>query len=224
MKSKLKKMLCLLVVVLLISTSVAVASTNSNTAYGDLDNNGVIYTVDALMILHYTVGKITFIDTQKLQGDVTGEGEISAIDALTVLHYVVSKIKKFPVENKDTSTQSMHLQILELVNAERQKNGVKPLQYYYEAQYAADIRTEEIVMLFSHTRPNNTSCFTVLEDVPWMSVGENIAKGYSTPKQVMDAWMNSTGHRENILSSSYTHLIVGYDYDTNAWVQLFLRI
>ena len=67
-------------------------------------------------------------------------------------------------------------------------------------------------------------CFTALKEqgVFYFSAGENIAQGFYSPEVVMDAWMNSEGHRANILNSSYTHLIVGYDANTNSWVQLFL--
>ena len=67
-------------------------------------------------------------------------------------------------------------------------------------------------------------CFTAIEElgISYYSAGENIAKGFYTPESVMNAWMNSQGHKENILNSSYTHIIVGYDEASNSWVQLFL--
>lgn len=114
--------------------------------------------------------------------------------------------------------------VLDLVNAERTKAGLQPLQYYYAGQSAADVRASEIGTSFSHTRPNGTSCFTALEEcgINYYSAGENIASGYPTPESVMNGWMNSSGHKANILDPDFTHIIVGRV--GNQWVQLFLGI
>jgi uncharacterized protein YkwD len=116
------------------------------------------------------------------------------------------------------------MEVLDLVNKERAKAGLSPLKYYTAGQSAGDIRAKEIVKKFDHERPDGTSCFTVFDElgISCYSAGENIAWGYITPEAVMDAWMNSPGHRSNILNPNFTHLIVGYDYEEKAWVQLFL--
>ena len=121
-------------------------------------------------------------------------------------------------------TVDRNTRVLELVNIERQKAGLQPLEYYYTGQSAADVRAAEIIENFSHTRPNGTSCFTVFDDfnINYRFVGENIAYGYTTPEAVVEGWMNSEGHRENILSENFTHIIVGYK--DNRWVQLFIGI
>ncbi|MBQ8741443.1 MAG: hypothetical protein IJY79_07855 [Clostridia bacterium] len=123
-----------------------------------------------------------------------------------------------------SSTEDRNARVLELVNIEREKAGLKPLEYYYAGQSAADIRAAEIIESFSHTRPDGSSCFTVFDEfnINYRSVGENIAYGYSTPEAVVEGWMNSEGHRANILNPSFTHLIVGYN--NNHWVQLFIGI
>ena len=115
-------------------------------------------------------------------------------------------------------------QVFNLVNTERQKAGLEPLGYYSLGQKAADIRAKEVALKFSHERPDGTMCFTAFEEigVSYYSAGENIAKGYGTPEIVMNAWMNSPGHKANILNPNFTHIIVGYDEDSNSWVQLFL--
>lgn len=114
------------------------------------------------------------------------------------------------------------LEVLRLVNIEREKVGIAPLSYYPAGQAAGDIRAEEIKTSFGHTRPNGTSCFTVLQEsgVNYSTAGENIAMGHSTPAEVVEAWMNSEGHRANILNADFTHLIVGIN--GLAWVQLFI--
>lgn len=116
-------------------------------------------------------------------------------------------------------------QILDLVNAERANAGLFSLSLSSTLMEGAAIRANEITNYFSHTRPDGTSCFTVIEDTyPSPYNGENIAAGYPTAQDVMNGWMNSTGHRENILRSSYSELGVGLAYDENSgynWVQLF---
>ena len=118
-------------------------------------------------------------------------------------------------------------EVLDLVNVERAKAGVSPLILMDELTERADIRAEEIVNYFSHTRPDGTSCFTVLKGIRYRTVGENIAAGNSTPEAVVDQWMHSPGHRANILKSDFKYLGLGYCYYENSeyghyWVQLFV--
>lgn len=82
---------------------------------------------------------------------------------------------------------------------------------------------------FSHTRPDGTTCFSVLaeQDIFYRSVAENIAAGQSSAEQVINSWWNSPGHKQNMMNASLTHLGVGYSQDTNGyfrhyWVQLFV--
>lgn len=117
-------------------------------------------------------------------------------------------------------------QVLDLVNIERAKVGVAPLRLSAELQKGAAIRARELTQLFSHTRPNGKKCQTVIRN-GW-NIGENIAAGNSTPEEVVEGWMNSPGHRANILDKRYGELGVGYYYDENGvggymhyWVQLF---
>ncbi len=116
-------------------------------------------------------------------------------------------------------------QVLDLVNAERAKVGLNALTYDSQLELAANTRAVEIRTSFSHTRPNGTSCFTTLDEIGYRYgyAGENIAYGQSTPEEVVNAWMNSQGHRENILNANYTHLGVGV-YENGAtiyWAQMF---
>ena len=95
-----------------------------------------------------------------------------------------------------------------------------------EAMAAAKVRVKELTELFSHTRPDGTSCFTALEDAgaSYMAAGENIAAGQFSPELVMYSWMNSEGHRANILSSNYSQIGIGCYYYNGVyyWVQLFI--
>ncbi len=116
-------------------------------------------------------------------------------------------------------------QVLKLVNQERAKAGLPELTTNKTLQAAANKRAQEIVQSFAHTRPDGTSCFTVLKDygISYKSAGENIAYGQKTPEDVMNAWMNSSGHRANILKSGFGKVGIGV-YKVNGvlyWTQLF---
>lgn len=102
-------------------------------------------------------------------------------------------------------------EVIRLVNIERQSYGLSPLSKNAAAVSAARIRAKEITLSFSHTRPNGTSCFTAAGEVglTYRTAGENIAYGYPSPKQVVTGWMNSDGHRKNILSASFSGIGVG---------------
>ena len=117
--------------------------------------------------------------------------------------------------------------IVNSVNNERTKNGGLPLlANRTDLNELANIRAKEIVEKFSHTRPDGSSCFSILENnnVGYISAGENIAYGQPNSQEVMTAWMNSKGHRENILSPDFNCIGVGH-YQTNGidyWVQIFI--
>ncbi len=113
-----------------------------------------------------------------------------------------------------------------IVNEERQKAGRGELDWSDTLSEAASERAKELTELFSHSRPDGRDCFTVLSEysIGSMAAGENIAMGQRTPQEVMNAWMNSKGHRENILNASFDTIGVGC-YEENGvyyWVQLFI--
>ena len=119
-----------------------------------------------------------------------------------------------------TESYSMAYQVLDLVNQERAKVGQPALSMDKDLLEAAMQRAAETVVSFSHTRPDGQSCFTASSKAS----GENIAAGSATAAGTMDQWMNSTGHRENILRSSFRSIGVGCfraDNGITYWVQLF---
>ena len=120
-----------------------------------------------------------------------------------------------------TFNYSYASQVLTLVNKERASNGLKALTMTQSLTDGAMIRAAETTVSFSHTRPNGEQCFTAFK---WTSAaGENIAYGQRTPEQVVNGWMNSSGHRANILSSSFTTIGIGcFEYNgTYYWSQAF---
>ena len=111
-----------------------------------------------------------------------------------------------------------------IVNRERAANGLSPLKYSDQLSEAALVRAQEIQSVFSHTRPNGTRCFTAVTEagISYRSAGENIAYGQRTPEEVMNSWMNSSGHRANILGSyDYIGIGVTYKNGTYYWSQFF---
>ena len=131
--------------------------------------------------------------------------------------------KKITTTTASSPFSAQQQKILTLVNAERKKAGLAALQLDEKACTAANVRAKEVPIVFDHVRPNGKSSFTALDEagVSYIAAGENIAKGYLTAEDVMTGWMNSEGHKANILTASFTHIGVGYDKATHSWVQLF---
>ena len=126
--------------------------------------------------------------------------------------------------DSDSPTVAMEKQVIKIVNDERAKLKLTPLQIDESLMKSCDIRAKETVTKFSHDRPNGTSCFTVIE-ISYKAAGENIAYGQKNAEVVMNSWMNSVGHRNNILDAGYTHIGVGCYESNNSlyWVQLFIQ-
>ena len=116
-------------------------------------------------------------------------------------------------------------EVVRLINEIRVNNGLKPLTEDWQLSRVARYKAQDMKDLgyFSHTSPTYGSPFEMMKSfgISYRTAGENIAKGYPTPKAVVDAWMNSPGHRANILNSSYTHIGVGYVASGNYWTQMF---
>lgn len=128
------------------------------------------------------------------------------------------------IENEEALSYAE--QIVQLVNKERAKAGLPALEMNAEITAAANVRAKEIKQSFSHTRPNGSSFSSALKEqgVSFRGSGENIAWGQKSPEQVMEGWMNSDGHRANILNKNFKNIGVGHYQDANGvnyWVQLF---
>ena len=126
---------------------------------------------------------------------------------------------------QDADNQSFEEQVAALVNEQRAANGLQPLTLSTELSNAARIKSQDMHdnHYFAHESPTYGSPFDMLKSlgISYRSAGENIAMGYATPEAVMNAWMNSSGHRANILNASYTQIGVGYVADGNYWTQEF---
>jgi len=132
-----------------------------------------------------------------------------------------------PLKTHSAAEAQFANEVLNLVNQERAAAGVPAVAFDSDAERAAKAHCEDMEGrgFFSHTTPEGWSPSDRLDMLGasgFSGVGENIAVGQSTPQAVMDAWMNSSGHRANILRDSFTHLGVGYDEDGRHWCQVFL--
>ncbi len=125
----------------------------------------------------------------------------------------------------DKDYYSLSHKVYEIVNQERIKAGVKPLRFNDKVYKAAMIRAKECHKYFSHIRPNGKDCFTALSEagVKQNYAGENIAVGFSSPKSVMEVWMQSIGHRSNILNPVFTDFGCGV-CNTGEWTQFFCKV
>ncbi|MDQ2086316.1 SafA/ExsA family spore coat assembly protein [Herbivorax sp. ANBcel31] len=137
--------------------------------------------------------------------------------------------QKITVPNID-DIKALEDEVIRLVNSERTKNGLPALEANWQVSRVARYKSQDMIdkNYFSHTSPTYGSPFRMLESfgVSFSAGGENIAMGQRTPSEVMDAWMNSPGHRNNILSPSFTEIGVGLAKSEDGryyWTQMFIK-
>jgi uncharacterized YkwD family protein/spore coat assembly protein SafA len=127
------------------------------------------------------------------------------------------------------SIKSIERQVIDLTNQERQNAGLAPLQLDWQLSRVARYKSRDMrdTGYFAHRSPQYGSPFDMMKrfKVQYSSAGENIAVGQTSPEQVVKEWMNSPGHRKNILNDTYTYIGVGYakggSYGTY-WTQMFI--
>ena len=212
-----------------------------NTAYQDISDSdeydinldGKFDVQDVTYLQLGISGKNQFTDTQKEIADYNNDGKIDVQDvtkAQMIISEVTVPVKPNPTPNPDPEpdpepepTTSYNREfadrVIELVNIERAKEGLKPLKKDDTLTGLSDIRAKETVTLFDHKRPNGTK---------WSTILKNIASEYSTPEDVVNAWMNSEGHRASIMSKTYEKIGVSCYIDNNSkykyyWDQLFIK-
>lgn len=201
--------------------------------YGNVNGDADITISDATLIQKHIARLDAIAEENAELADVNADGEIDVKDATCIQKYLASldggeKTGEAYYASQEDKLKEYKQEVLDLCNEQRTANGTEPLALDEELSYCADIRAAELAVSFSHTRPDGTMCNTVLEQngVSYMYMGENIAAGHPTPYEVVNGnygWMNSDGHRENILDKNFTKLGVGiYVKDgTYYWVQIF---
>ena len=129
------------------------------------------------------------------------------------------------IPTDDSYAKEFEAEVVRLVNIERKKAGLAELRHNWELSRVARYKSEDMrdKGYFSHTSPTYGSPFQMMKSfgISYRTAGENIAKGQTTPAAVVKGWMNSPGHRANILKSSFTEIGVGYA-SGNYWTQMFI--
>ena len=126
--------------------------------------------------------------------------------------------------------KSLEAEVIRLINIERANRGLSALATNWELSRVARYKSQDMINknYFSHTSPTYGSPFTMMQNfgLKFSAAAENIAYGQKTPQQVVTAWMNSPGHRANILSPSYTQTGVGAAKKSDGtlyWTQMFIK-
>lgn len=133
--------------------------------------------------------------------------------------------QKLTIPNID-SIKTVEREVIRLCNIERQKNGLPALTENWELSRVARDKSMDMAQkkYFSHTSPTYGSPFDMMKayGISYKAAGENIAQGQTSAQAVVQAWMNSSGHRANILSEKFTQIGVGYYQNGNYWTQMFI--
>lgn len=128
---------------------------------------------------------------------------------------------------QQTGLSDFEAQVVQITNAERRRHGLADLQVDAGLSHVAREKSNDMQAnnYFSHTSPTYGSPFDMMRDfgVSYSAAAENIAFGQQSPEQVVEAWMNSEGHRQNILNGNFTHIGVGYNSNGHYWTQMFIR-
>jgi len=188
------------------------------------DCQSVVTTGVVLEKFDYVPKPITYLTYTKSNG-----ASITLPSGVDILQYTLKRANKSAV----SVYPDIEAEILTLINEERVKEGIAPLENQSNAYYYSKVRADECVESFSHTRPNGTGCFSVFDDgeVFYKHVGENLfyCAGHSLSKVAklsVESWMNSEGHRNNILNGSFktTTISVVFIEETRTFyaVQLFM--
>lgn len=199
---------------------------------GDVVSDGKLDLQDVVCIARFIINDYTFDSSfHEFIGDYNGDGEVRLIDAVEISQEILKNVINDQNIESDNKNKEIN-EVLKLVNKERTAAGLKSLTLDNSVCKAAQKRAVEISTKnnFSHTRPDGRSCETVLDDmkISYSHWGENLAVGQTTPKEVVDAWMNSEGHRKNILNPNFTKIGIGYYYNSSTqykyhWSQMFIK-
>ena len=156
----------------------------------------------------------------------TGLSEIKKANPQIKNYDLIYPGQTIHIPTVDHSVMNFEQEVIRLVNELRAQHRLKPLAHHWELSRVARYKSQDMKehRYFSHTSPVYGTPFQMIKSfgISYRSAGENIARGYSTPQAVVDGWMNSPGHRSNILNSAYTHIGVGYVASGHYWTQMFI--
>lgn len=133
---------------------------------------------------------------------------------------------RITIPESDSKVTAFEQEVIRLVNEIRAENGLKPLTYDWELARVARFKSQDMKdnRYFAHNSPVYGTPFQMIKNfgISFRTAGENIAYGYASPQAVVNGWMNSAGHRANILNASFTRIGVGYVASGNYWTQMFI--
>ncbi|MBQ7260433.1 MAG: hypothetical protein IJR19_03655 [Lachnospiraceae bacterium] len=181
--------------------------------------------IAGVVVLPLTACAIIIAVNHKNSGTIEAESAFraSADIAAEGVHYFDSEAVALADSSGDTaSLRSEALRAYNLVNEERERAGLGTLSWDPNLESTSDVRARELESSFSHTRPNGSPWYTVNSDIMG---GENLAFGYNDASSVLEAWMNSPTHRENILFPDFTKISISIyvaDDGTAYWAQEFV--
>ncbi|AUJ25414.1 CAP domain-containing protein [Virgibacillus dokdonensis] len=139
---------------------------------------------------------------------------------------VQEKEKQEPSQTDKSELSQFEQEVVDLTNQERAKQGLPALKVDTELSKVARAKSKDMAAngYFAHNSPTYGSPFDMMKQfgISYSTAGENIAKGQRSPQEVVNAWMNSQGHRENIMNAKFTHIGVGYVEQGNHWTQQFI--
>ena len=170
----------------------------------------------------YAKGIVTGYPNGSFEGGLT----LTRAEASTVIIRVLYNNTRITPVLKDI--ESLEEGVLRLVNIERNKAGLKPLVASSELSKVALLKSEDMALFgyFDHISPNYGTPFEMMtnQGITYTAAGENIAKGHETAEDVVNAWMNSPGHKANILSPLFNKMGLGiYIGDSTYWTQMFMK-
>lgn len=219
----------------------------NKTASGDLNSDGELDIVDVVLARAIIIGSKAFTIDEQLKADMNGDGFIDIVDVVIMRQIIINGSSAIVVDlDTDTETDAKtdtetdtdtdanananatvyENEVIRLVNEIRTQYGLNELKTNLELSRIARLKSQDMVdnNYFSHISPTYGNPFTMIENfgISYRSAAENIANGYATPQAVVNGWMNSSGHRGNILNSSYTQIGVGYVANGNYWTQIFI--
>lgn len=227
--------LCFAALCLLTALPLTVGASGEPGMKGDISLDGRINSTDYVLLKRYVLGTYSLDAAQKQCADLNGDSKINSTDYIILKRAVMGTYSlpgtgtQTPSTGDSTEASAKVQEVLRLVNMYRAQNGLAALTLSDKLCELATLKAEDMVAngYFDHTSPTYGSPFEMMRQfgVTYSSAGENIAYGQRTPEEVMDAWMNSPGHRANILGESYTEIGIGIAVGSNGihWVQMFRR-
>lgn len=191
---------------------------SSSVTFKDVSSSSAAYPyIGYLVAANITLG---YDDGTFRPNSAVTRGQFAAFMTRT-LRYTNNEI------NTEYTVSAYEQEVLRLVNRERAKERIAPLTLDVKLSEVARLKSQDMKdqKYFDHISPTYGSPAAMMTqfDISYTAVGENIAQGYSTPQAVVEGWMNSEGHRRNIMDANYTHIGIGHVADGHYWTQMFMR-